>query len=50
LEPCCHFGKTPPCTEQIIKSKIAKVFIAMLDPSKHACGKGAKQLKNAGIE
>lgn len=50
LEPCCHYGKTPPCTEQIIKNKLSKVVIAMLDPSKHASGKGIGQLKKAGIE
>jgi len=50
LEPCCHFGKTPPCTDRIIKNRIAKVCVAMLDPSKHACGRGVKQLKKAGIE
>ena len=32
LEPCCHFGRTPPCTEAIINSGIAKVFIALEDP------------------
>ena len=50
LEPCCHFGKTPPCTDAIIKAKIAKVVIATIDPSKHANGKGIKMLKKAGIE
>lgn len=50
LEPCCHFGKTPPCTDAIIKAKIAKVVIAAIDPSKHANGKGIRLLKKAGIE
>jgi len=50
LEPCCHFGKTPPCTDKIIENRIAKVFIAMLDESEHACGRGVKKLKEAGIE
>ncbi len=50
LEPCCHFGKTPPCVDRLIQSKIAKVFVAMLDPSEHACGRGVEKLKEAGIE
>ncbi len=50
LEPCCHFGKTPPCTGRIIREKIKRVFIGSGDPSPHAAGKGIVQLKNAGIE
>lgn len=50
LEPCCHQGKTPPCTNAIIEAGIKKVFIAMIDPSLHARGKGAAQLKEAEIE
>jgi diaminohydroxyphosphoribosylaminopyrimidine deaminase / 5-amino-6-(5-phosphoribosylamino)uracil reductase len=50
LEPCCHHGKTPPCTKAIIHSGIKKVFIACKDPSKKAAGKGVKTLKAAGIE
>ena len=50
LEPCCHHGKTPPCTDAIIKSGIKKVFIAMLDPSPHASGKGVEILKSNGID
>jgi diaminohydroxyphosphoribosylaminopyrimidine deaminase/5-amino-6-(5-phosphoribosylamino)uracil reductase len=50
LEPCCHHGKTGPCTDQIIKAKLAKVFIASNDPSPHAAGRGIEQLRNAGIE
>ncbi len=50
LEPCSHQGKTPPCTEAIISAQIAKVFVAMIDPSQHAGGKGIEQLRNAGIE
>jgi diaminohydroxyphosphoribosylaminopyrimidine deaminase / 5-amino-6-(5-phosphoribosylamino)uracil reductase len=50
LEPCCHLGKTPPCTDAIIKAEIAKVVIAVIDPSKHANGKGVRLLKKAGIE
>jgi len=49
LEPCSHFGKTPPCADLIIKSGFKKCVIAMLDPNKKASG-GASILKQAGIE
>ena len=49
LEPCSHYGKTPPCADLIVKSGIKKCVIAMLDPNKKASG-GAQILKNAGIE
>ncbi|MGP1570290.1 MAG: bifunctional diaminohydroxyphosphoribosylaminopyrimidine deaminase/5-amino-6-(5-phosphoribosylamino)uracil reductase RibD, partial [Eubacteriales bacterium] len=50
LEPCCHYGKTPPCSERIIKEGISRVVIASLDPNPIMSGKGAEQLKKAGIE
>ena len=50
LEPCSHEGKTGPCTQAIIEAGLAKVFVAMIDPSEHARGKGIEQLRNAGIE
>jgi diaminohydroxyphosphoribosylaminopyrimidine deaminase/5-amino-6-(5-phosphoribosylamino)uracil reductase len=50
LEPCCHFGKTGPCTEALIAAKLKKVVVAAIDPSKHANGKGIKQLRRAGIK
>jgi len=50
LEPCCHFGKTPPCTQLIIQNKVKKVVISCLDPNPIVAGKGVQQLKNAGIE
>jgi diaminohydroxyphosphoribosylaminopyrimidine deaminase/5-amino-6-(5-phosphoribosylamino)uracil reductase len=49
LEPCCHYGKTGPCTEAIIAAKLKKVVVATNDPSKHANGKGIRQLRKAGI-
>lgn len=49
LEPCCHYGKTPPCTEAIIENKIARVVIGSRDPNPKVAGKGAKQLREAGI-
>lgn len=50
LEPCCHFGKTGPCTDAMIAAKIGKVVAATIDPSKHANGRGLKLLRKAGIE
>lgn len=50
LEPCCHYGKTPPCTEAIIEHKLAKVVIGSRDPNPLVSGKGAAILRNAGIE
>jgi diaminohydroxyphosphoribosylaminopyrimidine deaminase/5-amino-6-(5-phosphoribosylamino)uracil reductase len=50
LEPCCHRGKTAPCTDAIIAAKLAKVFVATIDPSKHINGEGIEQLQKAGIE
>ena len=50
LEPCSHYGKTPPCTEAIIKSGIKKVYAALLDPNPKVAGTGFKKLNDAGIE
>ncbi len=50
LEPCCHHGKTPPCTDLIIREKIPHVVFGTLDPFKSVSGKGAKQLQNAGVK
>lgn len=49
LEPCAHYGKTPPCANLIAKYKPEKVYIACLDPFAKVNGKGAEILKNAGI-
>jgi len=49
LEPCCHYGKTPPCTEAIIENKIARVVIGSRDPNPKVAGKGAAILREAGI-
>jgi len=50
LEPCCHFGRTPPCTEAIIESEVSKVYIAIKDPDIRVSGKGIDRLQKAGIE
>ncbi|WP_422388919.1 bifunctional diaminohydroxyphosphoribosylaminopyrimidine deaminase/5-amino-6-(5-phosphoribosylamino)uracil reductase RibD [Helicovermis profundi] len=50
LEPCSHFGKTPPCANQIISKKIKKVVIAMLDPNPLVAGNGVKILEENGID
>lgn len=50
LEPCCHYGKQPPCTEAIIAHKISKVYVGLLDPNPLVAGKGLQILEDAGIE
>ncbi|MDD3861730.1 MAG: bifunctional diaminohydroxyphosphoribosylaminopyrimidine deaminase/5-amino-6-(5-phosphoribosylamino)uracil reductase RibD [Candidatus Gracilibacteria bacterium] len=50
LEPCCHFGKTPPCTSAIIESGIKNVFVGMKDPFLKVSGKGILILKKAGVK
>lgn len=48
LEPCSHFGKTPPCSDFIIKHQIANVVIGCMDDNEQVAGQGIKKLKNAG--
>ena len=50
LEPCAHFGKTPPCADLIIQNRIPKVVIGCRDPFEQVNGKGIEKLKNAGID
>lgn len=50
LEPCCHHGKQPPCTEAIIEHRIGRVVVGLLDPNPLVAGKGIRQLVDAGIE
>lgn len=50
LEPCSHYGKTPPCAKKIIDSGIKRCFVSILDPNPLVSGNGIKYLKEAGIE
>jgi len=50
LEPCCHIGKTGPCSRALIEAKIAKVFIAVIDPTEKVNGSGGGELSATGIE
>ena len=49
LEPCCHYGKTPPCTEIIIEKKIKKVYVGCLDSNPKVAGKGVQILREHEI-
>lgn len=50
LEPCCHWGKTPPCTDAVIRSGVRRVIVAMADPFPKVAGGGVQILREAGIE
>lgn len=50
LEPCCHYGKTPPCTDAIVESGIRRVVIGSSDPNSLVAGKGIQTLRSYGIE
>lgn len=50
LEPCCHFGRTPPCSKKIIEHKLARVVVGIADPNPKVAGGGLKELREAGID
>ncbi|MHB8125841.1 MAG: bifunctional diaminohydroxyphosphoribosylaminopyrimidine deaminase/5-amino-6-(5-phosphoribosylamino)uracil reductase RibD [Desulfitobacteriaceae bacterium] len=50
LEPCSHFGKTPPCTEALLKAGVSRVVVAMPDPNPIVAGRGIKRLRECGIQ
>lgn len=50
LEPCAHFGKTPPCSDLIIENRIPRVVIGTIDPFAKVAGKGIERMQNAGIQ
>jgi diaminohydroxyphosphoribosylaminopyrimidine deaminase/5-amino-6-(5-phosphoribosylamino)uracil reductase len=49
LEPCCHHGRTPPCTDAVLAAGVARVFVGHLDPHPQVAGRGVRRLRRAGL-
>ena len=50
LEPCCHHGRTPPCTEAVLSAGVRRVVVGCMDPAPHVAGRGLEQLRAAGLQ
>src|SRR3954468_7816479 len=50
LEPCCHHGKTPPCTDAVLRAGVARVVAALADPFPRVAGRGVSLLRQAGLQ
>src|ERR1700761_3187896 len=50
LEPCCHWGRTPPCTDALIDAGVSRIVVAATDPDPRVNGEGLEKLRTAGIE
>lgn len=50
LEPCCHHGRTPPCSDALVAAQVARVVVAMQDPNPQVAGNGLRQLQEVGIQ